>query len=559
MEKQLTLGKYIDKNKTFVIPHYQRGYVWGKGTKEDNAVTYLLKSIKEGYAKSESVFLQGITVSENENSEQIILIDGQQRTTFLYLVLCYLESAKGIHIKYEVREESEKFLTELQNKSQEQILGIIGRNDNESFQDLFFFKRSLRYIHEELKECERDKLIKYLLNQVNFLYINIPIEKAVKTFTMMNGSKAKMLVEELIKAEMLRQISLAPNANTEDFEESWETNALRSRYAREWDKWLHWWRRPDVSKLFRTELQLGWLLECFAKLEGMEASSFESFKTILKDSHKTKLHFKTLRKLQKSFEDVFNNPITHNWLGISMLQADKREQYKIIDFFITHKQDSQLLADFAKWKIVGATHDEITEMSSTGSVEGENEPSAKIQKALNALDTISQKIVYKSEGDLTARKYLLYLNVLEDNKANNNRGRKFNFSIFDKQSLEHIHPKSKAYHYDEETSSYFIGENIEGKTQKPVGDEWLDRNACPKNISEHSIGNLVLLEVGNNSTFGNKSFSEKKSKYFDLSTKFESRELLHTISVFANEQWGIKEIVKNQENILNRFHEFYGV
>ena len=560
-EKQLTLEKYLAKNKIFTIPHYQRGYVWGKGLKSDNAVSYMLKSIKEGFDKKESIFLQGITVSE---AEKIILIDGQQRTTFLYLLLCYLESAKEIEISYEVREESEQFLMELKNKTQNEIIESVVRDDNEPFQDVFFFKRSLRYIHLELQHLNRDELKNYLLNNINFLYINIPLEKAVKTFTMMNGSKAVMLDEELIKAELLRQISLVKGQKTDDFEESWETNALRSRYAREWDKWLYWWRREEVTTLFKTKAQLGWLLECFVKEKEMKESSFESFKILLEDSQSTKLHFKILRRLQKSFEDIFNNAITYNCLGMSLIGInDKNEQYKIINYFLKNKHNEELLTVFAKWRVVGATHDEIVyEKNMLQEIE-ENAPKAKVQKAMVALDVISQKVVYGSDGDGVARKYLLYLNILADNRTNKKEGkevgRKFNFGIFENQSLEHIHPKSKAYHYKKETSSYFDGNEIELGSQKPEGKEWLDRDACPANVSEHSIGNLVLLEGKNNSTFGNKTFSEKKRKYFDLSTSFEIRELLHTISVFANNKWDMEEIVKNQESVISRFKQIYGV
>lgn len=564
MEIQLTLKKYIDKNKILVIPHYQRGYVWGKGLKSDNAVSYMLKSIKEGLEKKESIFLQGITVSEDE---QITLIDGQQRTTFLYLVLCYLESAKDIEIRYEVRQESELFLTELKNKTKNEIIEGSARDDNEPFQDLFFFKRSLRYIHEELQNIDRDNLKDYLLNNINFLYINIPLEKAIKTFTMMNGGKADMLDEELIKAELLRQISLK-GKKIDVSEESWKTNALRSRYAREWDKWLHWWRKEEVAKLFKTEAQLGWLLECFVKEEGIKESSFENFKTLLQDSRSTKMHFKTLRRLQKSFEDIFNNAIICNCLGISLIQThDRNEQYKIIKYFLKNKQNEELLTDFAKWRVVGATHDEIVgkivdEKNKSKDAE-KNVSEPKVQKAEDALEAISQKVVYGGEGDGVARKYLLYLNVLEDNRANKKEGkdigRKFNFAIFENQSLEHIYPKSKVFHYNKESGRYYNGNDADLGVQKPSEVERLNRDDFPAGVSEHSIGNLVLLEGKNNSAFGDKTFSEKKRKYFDLSTSFESRELLHTISVFANNKWDMEEIVKNQESVISRFKQIYGV
>jgi uncharacterized protein with ParB-like and HNH nuclease domain len=34
MNATITLREYIGKNKIFVVPNYQRGYVWGKNPKE---------------------------------------------------------------------------------------------------------------------------------------------------------------------------------------------------------------------------------------------------------------------------------------------------------------------------------------------------------------------------------------------------------------------------------------------------------------------------------------------------------------------------------------------
>ena len=94
---------------------------------------------------------------------------------------------------------------------------------------------------------------------------------------------------------------------------------------------------------------------------------------------------------------------------------------------------------------------------------------------------------------------------------------------------------------------------------RPCGDEWLDRDECPKDISEHSIGNLVLLDKSNNSQLGNKTFKEKKKIFFDLTKTFRSRDLPHTISVFANDKWDKDEIIENQKKIISEFEKHYEI
>ena len=109
MNATITLREYLKKGKPFVVPNYQRGYVWGKNKTGESAldsVTFMMHTLKKGFKAKSEVFIQGITVSESEND--IILIDGQQRTTFFYLLLKYLDHSRfeNFHIRYDVRTES---------------------------------------------------------------------------------------------------------------------------------------------------------------------------------------------------------------------------------------------------------------------------------------------------------------------------------------------------------------------------------------------------------------------------------------------------------------------
>ena len=70
MNATITLREYLEKRKTFVIPNYQRGYVWGKNKSGDtkNAVEYMLEdSLLPGFKNQTPIFVQGITVTENDD------------------------------------------------------------------------------------------------------------------------------------------------------------------------------------------------------------------------------------------------------------------------------------------------------------------------------------------------------------------------------------------------------------------------------------------------------------------------------------------------------------
>lgn len=88
----ITLNQYIAKRKIFEIPSYQRGYVWGKSRRtnsnDTDSVSFFINNLIQGFETKSSMFLQGVTVSEL--SDKIVIIDGQQRTTLLYLIMLYL-------------------------------------------------------------------------------------------------------------------------------------------------------------------------------------------------------------------------------------------------------------------------------------------------------------------------------------------------------------------------------------------------------------------------------------------------------------------------------------
>lgn len=563
-----TIGNFLyQENKIFVIPNYQRGYKWSvkEVGKSETAVQKLMDDLIKA-EKNQEYFLQGVTVSEVGNN--IVLIDGQQRTTTLYFLLWCLntDNIKNIELKYDIREKSKEFIYNLKYAEKEENQSTTDQ------QDIFYFKEAIKQIKNKLEGVnDLVEFQNFLLEKVTILYIIIEPDKATKTFTMMNGNKATMLQEELVKAEILRKISLPDlevkqvstsiDDNLNDLKEiialDWETNALRSRYAREWDKWLYWWNREDVKLFYRFENPMGLLLQFFCFKEISVDFSYNNFRERLQPK-KEKRIFKQLRNLQKSFEDIFNTPKIHNYLKMGLLcSSDKKDSFEIIKYFMENKNAENLLRDYAKWRLVGATHLEVTNLEkSTGSQTNEKE-----EKANEALNQLSKSFVYYNSYDL-AIKQLLWLNIEEDNKLD----RKFDFSIYSNKSLEHIHAKSKVYHEHKVQGEngiskieYKDGNDINLGETEPTGEEWLNRDIMGKNCSEHCIGNLVLLDKNENSKFNDKSFRNKKEIYFNVKDGIKSRNLLHTISIFAKSEWEENQIKKNQEKFIERFEQDYGV
>lgn len=586
-----TLKEYLYPDtgqKVFVIPNYQRGYKWAvKLAEEQTSVEYLLDNLKSAYTSGseQQFFLQGVTVVEE--GEKIILIDGQQRTTTLYLLLWCLgiENITGkreIDLDYSIRTQSKLFLQHLKDPN----FDFKNEDSENKNQDIFYFKQAIEQINNLLTEnLDRKEFAKFILNKISLLYIVVDRDKAVRTFTMMNGQKARMHDEELVKAEMLHIVSQStelhdlPSLKTledtfsilkEVASTEWETNALRSKYAREWDKWLYWWNQDEVKDFFNTHKPMGLLLEYYYKKRKTEnVFSFRNFKRLLPDNDEksTKDVFKGLRDLQKKFEDVYNDPHSFNYLKCALIgsNSDDDDKFNIIMHYIRNKRNTEALKSYAKWRLLGATHIEITEkFTNDPTAEGDKVENKKkrSERAHKMIENLTKSHVYNVYDD-TLFKQLLRLNVEEYNKLNSGQGVKFDFSIWGNKSLEHIYPKSRFYHIDltEDGQEIYVrgdGENI-NKEKAAVLLNSKKVFSDSSKYSEHCIGNLVLLYGRNNSEFGNLPFDEKKKRFFNNERSFESRNLLHTISSFANSTWEPADIEESAEKIIRILSNNYNI
>ena len=555
----LSLLEYIGKlgnDGKFLIPDYQRGYIWGQhsksaeGNNQKDSVSYLIETLLHGFLsepRQENIFLQGITVWENKEKNEIAIIDVQQRTTFFFLLLKYLGFDGHMMIEYAVRKESDDFLRTLNPSDCE-------KDENEPFQDIYFFKKSLRIFHEHISECDKNDFLSYILRAVRFLYIPITEDKAKIVFTLMNGNKAIMKQEELIKSELLRRSSINTNLIGEA-----ENNAIRSRLAREWDKWLYWWRQEDVESFFHTDRQLGWLLPLTM---GTNADvSFEEFMQQFQVGDgsgvkEAKTLFRKMRLLQQSIEDAYDNPKSYNYIGAILNIRNKEQRFAFLKWYFIENEGKNKceLRRYFDWAFIEIAHDNIVKKN----IEKYNE------KRDDFLTRLEDNLLYQTNYETGAR-WLLRSNIIEDCTQNGNEGRKFDFKIWSNRSLEHIFPKSQ------------VGHRVKGQALSH-DDKQLDDNEIakirlwreniqiqsnddsePYRASEHSIGNLVLLYKNDNSKFNASDFEEKKSLYFNIKddSGFQSRHLLHTVSVFANSTWGAEEIARHKKEEIERFINSY--
>lgn len=549
-----TLSEYVNlvsDNRTFIIPSYQRGYIWGqeKTGVRKNSVVNILDTLIDGFKNEKDIFIQGITVCETGND--IVLVDGQQRTTFFYLLLKYLDYNHRLSIKYTVRRESDIFLRTLRVK---EVLNV-PLDEDEEFQDIYFFKKTLFTIHEKLESFDQKLFCEYVLSHVRFLYITIPEAKATIIFSMMNGNKAQMLDQELVKSELLRSASLPDESGliTEG-----ENTAIRSRLAREWDSWLYWWNDKEHQTFFHIESQLGWLLPLMNKSAKLTFDDFRKRnldKTTVKSA---KAVFKRMRLLQKLIEDAYNDPITYNYMGaILHYRNDAERRFTFLRWYFDvvmyqgKEKARKQLKKYFDWALLDINHENIT----SGNKD-------KFQIAMNDfLAGLEDDLLYRNKKNYEiGSRWLLRRNIIEDCLQESGKGRKFDFEIWRNRSLEHIYPKSKVMHESEgvllnhedakidDVASYTLNRKDIKYTDPETKESFT--------ATEHSIGNLVLLYHSDNSSLSADDFESKKKTFFKNVgvSLFKSRHLIHTICIFSSSKWEGEDIAHNKKKEIQIFN-----
>ena len=587
MKTKLSIREYFSLDKKFIIPSYQRGYKWGVAGKDGKtAAQILVRDIKSAMQRNQAsqYFIQGITCYENTNNN-LILIDGQQRTTTILLLLAtilendadrkeLLFKGKELKLKYDIRTSSHDFLEKYCERK--------NVDESKDTQDIYYFKKAIESMRLQLDKIEIKDFCKFLLDQTFLFVITVAESEATNVFSMMNGNKAFMTCDELVKADFLCKTSnihqaTANSTPINSVEEAlialkeqirqenayeWENNALRSRMSREWDKWLYWWSRLEVRRFYRCgEDVMGHLLKYFCIVSESKIAYtndinvltdiFEQFQSFFLTQHpgdidnQVKMNFERLRKLQKRFEDIYDDYKTYNRLGFLLQILQSKEREEVILYFLDKQHTIDDFNKYVKLRMVGATAQEIETYDTTSqeSIRG---------KVLDAYKALEDKNLYEDpDKKQYAFEYLYYKNIVESDK----RKQRFEFFYWDKEekdfksmweahSLEHIWPKSKI---SEESST----ESVLLKDLENAG------------VTQHCLGNLVYLHKKDNSKFKDKIPEEKKNIYFNLDEKIYSRSLLHTMAAFGGKQWCIENapsiIKQNYDLEISKIRELYGI
>lgn len=158
----------------FIIPLYQREYVWQKEDVE--TLINDLNNAKQPY------YIGNIVVDENYN-----VIDGQQRLTTLYLMQIVLNPNDCFDLSYEIRQSDNKFL-----KSKK--LDNLDKCENENIRENLIFIKSKKDLLEKEK----------LLDKVRITLTRLPHDTDItRYFELINSRGLQLEKHQILKAKFL--------------------------------------------------------------------------------------------------------------------------------------------------------------------------------------------------------------------------------------------------------------------------------------------------------------------------------------------------------------------
>ncbi|VYS95479.1 DUF262 domain-containing protein [Campylobacter ureolyticus] len=189
--ESLNIGELKLEKLKFIVPLYQREYVWQK--EEVETLIDDLKNAKQPY------YIGNIVVDKNYN-----VIDGQQRLTTLYLMQMVLDSNECFDLSYEIRQSDNEFL-----KSKN--LDNLDKCENDNIRENLIFIKSQKDILEGL------------LKKVRITLTKLPPDTDItRYFELINSRGLQLEKHQILKAKFLEILNNKENKENIDWAKIWD-------------------------------------------------------------------------------------------------------------------------------------------------------------------------------------------------------------------------------------------------------------------------------------------------------------------------------------------------
>lgn len=549
----------------FVIPDYQRAYVWGK-----DQVLSLLEDTYAAYSDNpESEYFIGSLVlkksTKKENNVEFTeyeLLDGQQRMTTLLIMFAvirdiisikqikkkcieavyqeediYENQPERMRIVFNIREDVKAFVNDYikNDDSTNDIDGLktISKNkkSNISVRNMAAAILTMREFFSDISN-DIPNYYKFLLNKVLMIYVSTnKLEDAFQMFTVLNNRGVKLGNADILKAENLRPIS---NQNDRHFyAKKWEE--IEDYFGDDFDKFLSYIRtilvkRKADSTLFKEFKEIIYS----SKVYNRTTKSYDDQKPLLERGKST---FDCIESYYRIYCHVFddshfdetNSYEINNYL--TLMNVGLRTDLGVAPILYYYKKfKMNEFADFLKKLDNKLSSDWITSISPSKRIENVNDILKAIETSDSPQNLFSTAVFdYNVDdlerilsGDIYGKRFDRYIMLKIDLLQ---QGHNKEFTVPKTTSIEHILPQNPA------TDSQWCEDFTEDERI-----EWTDK-----------LGNLCLLSRRKNSAQSNFDFELKMKKYFEKNIEL----FAHSVNIFNKyKKWGLNELQLNHNNTL---------
>jgi uncharacterized protein with ParB-like and HNH nuclease domain len=510
IEEAVLEPKLVNKIKgKFYIPAYQRGYRW-----EKEHVQMLLNDIWEN--KDQNYSLQPVVVKKI-GDDTFELIDGQQRTTTLYLILKFMKQVLpfielNFSLTYETRKKSETFLETIDESL---------KDDNIDFYHIYHAYQAIEEWFNDEREDKNLKVInlyKYFGERVKVIWYEVD-NKADSTnlFTRLNIGKIPLTNAELVKALFLSK------DNGITYEKQLEISTTWDSIEKELQNNKLWYFLTNQSpNQFATRIEL--IFNLMAKKKVEEKETFFTF-----------YYFIEQIKSEGSSLEVWEN--IQSYFLILKEWFEKRTIYHKVGYLIA----------------IGKSLEEIiTESQGKTKRQFENDLDQSIKDKLNLTKSDVLELSYENSKDKYKIERLLLLHNVETIRLLKDTSQFYSFDNHkrNKWSLEHIHAQQSVGLNKKEDQQEWLRlhklslESLALKSEEPeiVNTLINEIDTNLENITKvmfddifhrvfnllsededrsyiDAISNMALLSSVNNSALNNATFDVKRNKVIEIDKK----------------------------------------
>ncbi len=530
----------------FLIPEYQRSYVW-----EPDNINDLLDDLWYAFInkRDDEYFLGSLVLKKTNETkfDEFEILDGQQRLTTFFIFMgvlrdisedtalkeaChdrifqkankYKKVPERIRLVYKIRDNVENFIktyiVEENGTNKTDDLTKLTDEKNISISHMANAVLIIKNFFTEKNEKQIEEFGEFIAEKPVFIYVSTEsMEDAFRMFTILNNRGVPLTNADILKSI---NIGVVDKNNQEKYAQIWET--IESDLGGDFDRFLSFIRTIYVKEKARLSL-----------LDEFNENIYKKRK--LKKGNET---VDVIQKYKKHYDKVitFQNDINlpneyKNLLTIMQIGLPSTDWVPALLYYYEKFGDVNIF-EFLEKLEYKVSSDWIVQLTPTQRIDN-------INSILKAIDKGSSPAVLLNKKEL----FTVDKNALTDRLQGNVYGRRFARYILLKYE-------------------YLLGDNtVHLSNYKTISVEHiLPQN--PKNDSEwvkvfskeerekwtHKLANLVLISKRKNSSLSNSNFTEKKEKY--LKGRID---IFPSNKIFQNyTKWNVEILEKRQNEMISK-------